>query len=252
MKFHSLIAAALLCVATTSHAALIHQFDLNGSLKDSISNTSLEALGGKFVGDAYVFGANQGLKLDKQLGGVYTIDMVFHFDDFANYGRIVDFKGLIGDNGFYAQGHGFRLFGGGNATGNGGYLARNVDSRVTLTRDAAKMFKVYQNGELVLSLSDAGGIADFGQNIAHFFRDNNGSNGGEANPGAVDYIRIFNTALSHSEVQALTPPTDVSEPATFGLLGAGLALMGWMRRQGKGKPGPRYGIFPWPGLSWLD
>ncbi|QOY94824.1 hypothetical protein IM543_02660 [Massilia sp. UMI-21] len=255
MKFHSLIAAALLCAASSSHAALIHEFKLDGSLNDSVTGTALTALGGSVVQNRYVFGANQGLKLDAQLGGVYTIDMAFHFDRFGNYGRIVNFTNLSGDNGLYVQGHAFRLFGASGASGSGGYLTENIDSRVTLTRDANQMFKVYQNGELVLSVADAGGIADFGRNVAYFFRDNNGAHSGEANPGAVDYLRIYDTALSQQEVQALTPPaTAISEPATFGLLGAGLALMGWTRRQGKpkGTPLPRYGVFPWPALSWLD
>lgn len=234
MKFHSLIAAALLCAASGSHAALIHQFDLNGSLNNSVGTETLQG-NGELTANAYVFDANEGLRLDAQLGGVYTIDMAFHFDSFGNYGRILNFTNLVGDNGFYAQNHSFRVFGTtGPITGSNGHLAANVDSRVTLTRDAAKMFKVYQNGELVLSVSDPNNITDFGQNVAWFFRDNNGSNGGEAFPGAVDYIRIYSTALSADEVKVLAPlSTDVSEPATYGLLGAGLAMMGWTRRRRK-------------------
>lgn len=232
MKFQSLIAAALLCAASSSHAALIHQFDLNGSLNDSVGTTKLVG-SGDLSANAYVFDANEGLRLDAKLGGVYTIDMVFHFDKFENYGRIVNFSNLVGDNGFYAEKQVFRVFGStGPVTGSKGLLTANVDSRVTLTRDAAKMFKVYQNGELVLSVADPNSITDFGDNIAYFFRDNNDSNGGEANPGAVDYIRIYNTALSADEVKVLAPlSTDVSEPASAGLLGAGLAMMGWTRRR---------------------
>lgn len=233
MKFQSLIAAALLCAASNSHAALIHQFNLNGSLADSVTNKSLVSLGGTLGATGYTFGANQGLRLDAQLGGVYTIDMVFHFDTFGSYGRILNFTNLVGDDGFYAQGHIFRVFGTtGPVSGNGGYLPTNVDSRMTVTRDAADMFKVYQDGQLVLSVSDPNNITDFGNNIAYFFRDNNGGNGNEANPGAVDYIRIYNTALSAAEVQQLPPVTaEVSEPATFGLLGAGLAMAGLTRRR---------------------
>ncbi|MGH8854163.1 MAG: LamG-like jellyroll fold domain-containing protein [Telluria sp.] len=238
MKFHSLIAAALLyCAASSSHAALIHQFHLNGSLNDSVTGTSLVALGGTPGANAYVFNANQGLRLDAQLGGVYTIDMVFHFDSFRSYGRIVDFHNLNGDDGLYAAGHAMRLFNVAG-TGAGGYLADDVNSRVTLTRDDQKMFRVYQNGELVLSVNDTTGIADFGQNVAHFFRDNVvGGASGEANPGAVDYIRVYNTALSAGEVRELAPPAaevaEVREPASFGMVGAGLALLGWTRRRRK-------------------
>ncbi|SFD75643.1 hypothetical protein [Massilia yuzhufengensis] len=41
MKFHSLMAAALLCAASSSHAALIHQFNLDGSLQDSVGGAAL-------------------------------------------------------------------------------------------------------------------------------------------------------------------------------------------------------------------
>ena len=234
MKFHSLMAAALLAFSMDSHAGLIHQFNLNGSLADSVGTAKLVGLGGTVGANEYVFGANQGLRLEAKLGGVYSIDMSFHFDSFRTYGRILDFKNLYGDEGFYAAGDKFRVFNI-SGTGNGGNMDAGVDSRVTVTRDAEKMFKVYQNGELVLSVRDTTGITDFGQNFAYFFRDNtSGGTTGEGTPGAVDYIRIYDTALSLDEVRALTPPdAEVGEPATFGLMGAGLALLGFTRRRRK-------------------
>lgn len=238
MKLHSLIAAALLAVAGTSHAALIHQFNLNGSLKDSITNTSLAGLGGKLAGNQYVFGLNQGLKLDAALGGEYTIDMSFQFDDFNRYGRIIEFGNLGRENGLYAEYNKFRLYGYSDAAA--GALVKDVNSRVSITRDAAKMFRVYQDGVLVLSVLDSNGIADFGSNPAHFFKDNtSGSYTNEANTGAVDYIRVFDKALTRTELLALpTPPSeaDVVEPASLSLMGAGLALLGWTRRRRQRSP----------------
>ena len=63
MKLHSLIAATLLCLASSSQAALSHQFNLNGSLKDSITDTSLEHFGGKFVEPASLGLLGAGLAL---------------------------------------------------------------------------------------------------------------------------------------------------------------------------------------------
>jgi hypothetical protein len=104
------MAAALLSFASSSHAALIHQFELNGSLADSVSGKSLQALGGKTGDREYVFGPNQGLTLDTRLGGVYSIGMDFRFDALYSYNRIIDFKNRATDNGFYTTGNTFILY----------------------------------------------------------------------------------------------------------------------------------------------
>jgi hypothetical protein len=223
MKFHSLMAAALLCAASSSHAALIHQFNLNGSLADAGGTTSLVALGGTVGASEYVFGANQGLRLDTKLGGVYSIDMEFRFDALYSYNRIIDFKNRATDNGFYTTGPRFILY---PHIAHGGHVTAGENTRVTVTRDAAKWFRVYQNGELALSVLDTNNDADFGTNVAAFFRDN----GSEAAAGAVDFIHVYDHAMSTAEVSALMP-AEVPEPAPLGLVGAGLALLGWTRRR---------------------
>src|SRR5688500_1951662 len=94
MKFHKLMATmALLFVAFDSRAALIHQYELNGSLADALGGPALVAHpNGQLGATEYVFGINQGLRLDKTLGGVYSIDMEFRFDRLNNWNRI--FNGI--------------------------------------------------------------------------------------------------------------------------------------------------------------
>jgi len=226
MKFQSLIAAALMFMAANSQAALIHQFDLNGNLKDAKGGKDLATFQGGILGPTgFSFSGNKGLKLEDKLGGEYSIDMSFKLDLFLNYSRILNFKGGSGDAGFYAAGNAFYLYPAN--VGVGGNLEAGKYSHVTVTRDADKNFKVYQEGKLVYNYLDTAGITDFELNDAIFFRDD----GGDAPTGAVDYINIYNHSLSQAEVNSLNGIANLPEPASMGLVGAGLALLGWTRRR---------------------
>jgi hypothetical protein len=56
---------------------------------------------------------------------------------------------------------------------------------------------------------------------------------GEFATGSVDFIHLYDHALSRQEVAALNVAR-VPEPAPLGLVGAGLALLGWTRRRKAG------------------
>lgn len=237
MKFHHLMATALLFVAMDSRAALIHQFELNGNLNDRLGGDALLGLGGAWDEGAYRFGANKGLGLTTKLGAVYSIDMSFKFDQFYGYNRILDFKDNTTDNGFYAFGDQLGLF---PTMSSAGDMTAGVFTRVTVTRDAASKFRIYQDGKLVLTLNDSAGHANFGDNLAYFFRDDTRDNGRAENPpGAVDWIHIYNHALSDAEVLAAGPvPAEVPEPGSLGMMASCLGILGWMsyrrnRKQGK-------------------
>jgi hypothetical protein len=91
MKFRHLLAVLALFAAVDSHAALIHQYALNGSLKDQLGGPDLVANGGSLASaGVYAFKANQGLQLQEKIGAVYSIDMAFHLDALGSWRKIVD------------------------------------------------------------------------------------------------------------------------------------------------------------------
>lgn len=230
MKLHSLTAAALLCLASASHAGIIHQYELNGNLKDAKDaslSKDLVSLGGTLGAQSYAFSANKGLALQYALAPVYTIDMSFQLAGATgSYQRLLNWAYGSPDHGLYVYKDHFCFYRGGCLDGS--TFAPNKDIRLTVTRDAASMVTFYQNGKTLFSFQDNTGetLADGSRRLS-FFKDD-GS--GEAATGSVDFIHIYDNALSLREVQALNPGM-LPEPASLGLVGAGLALVGWTRRR---------------------
>lgn len=234
MKLRHLLSAALLFASFSAHAELIHQYRLNNSLADDFGGPSLVANGGTFTADRYVFGMNQGLTLNENLGSVYTIDFVYNFSNQTSYRKLIDFRNRTSDNGVYAHTGRALFYVSGTYGGTGTQMLPNVDSQVTVTRDATGATKAFVNKELMFSYMDSGSALTFG-NVASFFMDD-GAVGGEASPGQVDFIRIFDTALTPAEVAALRAPlapepSDVPEPASGALVLAGLGMLGFARRR---------------------
>jgi hypothetical protein len=189
----------------------------------------LSNFGGTLGATSYSFGLNQGLAVDNAVGqDVYTIDTSFVFDVTLGYRRIVEFKGGASDNGLYDLNTSMNFYN--IVTGARGAFADQQQVRVTISRDASGTFTGYVNGVQQITFKDAGGLAKFdtANHTARFFRDDN-VNGGEASPGSVNYIAIYNTALSAQEIATLAPA--VPEPETYALMLAGLGAVGWMARR---------------------
>ena len=228
MNLRSILATLALCLTFDARAALIHQYDFNGNLADTLGGPALVANGGTIATGRYGFAANQGLRLHENLGATYTIDMRFHFDALGSWQKVVDFSGLLQDYGFYTSGSGYDLY---NYGGTYGHLQAKQDTRLTLTRGAGAAVRIYQDGLLVGTVADTKGHADFAGHDANFFRDDRGLN--EAAAGSVDFIRIYDNVLTQAQVYALMDPSQVPEPASGALMVMGLSLLGFSVGKGR-------------------
>lgn len=233
MKLSQLIAVSLLFVSFSSHAGLVHQYRFDGSLADDKGGPSLVALGGTVTGGRYVFGANEGLVLNQNLGAEYTLDFLYNFASQSGYRKLVDYAAGISDNGVYTNAGIVDLYANGSHMAAGVGTMNNVDSQVTVTRDAVGAMNAYLNQQLVLTFNDSTNALVFG-NVARFFMDD-GVQGTEASAGQVDFLRIFDTALNVAEVRALAAPlppagNNVPEPASTALLLVGIGVLAVTRR----------------------
>jgi hypothetical protein len=234
MKLSHLFAASLLFVSFGSQAALVHQYRFDGSLADDQGGPSLVSMGGTVTGGRYVFAMNEGLALNENLGGQYTLDFMYNFSDQSSYRKLVDFAGGASDTGLYSLAGMLDLYTPPSNSAMTGAMTNNVDSQVTLTRDASGLMNGYVNQQLVLTYNDAGGAFAFGS-MARFFMDD-GVTGGEASGGQVDFLRIYNSALTANQVAALAGPrapvnNNVPEPASTALVLAGIGMLALGRRR---------------------
>lgn len=228
-----------------SQAAIIHQYRLDGTYADDFGGPALVSGGGTLDGTKYNFLANQGLTLSDALGnpGVYTIELEFELDRIDGYRKIIDFKDRTVDSGVYAfDGLRFYVSGVGPTTGlvpNSTHLVPNDDTLLVLTRNSSGQVSAYLDGLLQLSFNDINSYAVFSSpnNIMNFFYDDR-LQGTEASAGSLNYLRIYDQALTQSEIsqlQPLAPISAVPEPATI-ILWTGLGAVGLMVSRRKRLP----------------
>ena len=230
---------ALIC-AGSGNATLIHNYELNGSLSDSFGGPSLvqtNSTTGVIGTQAYTFAQNEGLTLSASAFSslsTFSVETKFLFTDTTGYRRILDFKGGTSDTGFYDLNTALNFYN--VVTGAPGVITPGVSAQVVFTRDgASKTVAGYVNGISQFSFVDNGDLGVI-TSLLTFFRDDTAV-GGEASAGRVDYIRIYDNALSATEVAALpngtlpTTPGAVPEPASWAMMLAGFGVVGGALRR---------------------
>jgi Concanavalin A-like lectin/glucanases superfamily/PEP-CTERM motif len=236
MFIRTCFAAASLTLTLTlaAHAATPTHLYLLNDASDQFGGPAVVGEGGTFGVNAlgatgYQFGVNQGLVLSNVLpANVYSIDFSYSFDATSGYRKLIDFKSLTNDAGLYNLSQRLNFY---PVSSGAPILVAGALARVTLTRDVAGVVTGYINGVQEISFTDSGNQATFSdpQQLGRLFHDDNATGGGEASSGFVDYVRIYDVALSATDVAGLTNP--VPEPGTWALMAAGLLAVGAAARR---------------------
>lgn len=221
-----LTAAAIACsiMAAPASAALVANFQLNGSLADSLGGPDITNNGGTLGATGITFAANAGPSLGGFSNtGVFSVVMGFSFNDLGGYRKILDFANRTSDAGLYNLSTSLNFYPV-NSTISGQFQP-GVVHRVVFTRDAAKKVVSYVDGNAGLTFTDSSDLAVIGS-VLNFFRDDFAVGPFESSSGFVDYIQIYDTALTESQVV-----NGVPEPSSWALMIAGFGLVGAAMRR---------------------
>ena len=203
---------------------------MNNFNGDPATAPLLEALGtGNFVEDptnlfdcdgetVYHFDQNSGLSFDNNvsnfIGESYSIELVFKFENLSSWKRIIDFKNRSSDNGVYAKDGKLNFY---NVTiSSDAPFTVNEYSHLVVTRDTSNnnLFSMFINGEFINSFNDNNELSLLNaNNVLHFFQDDLAV-GNEASAGEVALIRLYNYALSASEISAIFSETSCNNTET--------------------------------------
>jgi len=227
--------ASAVLFASTASADLIRDYELNGSLADSASSgIDITNNGGALGATGITFGANQGPTVTGFDLSVYTIVTSFDLTSVNGFRKLIDFKNGASDDGLYTENGDLDFFD--SAFGPNGIIGAGATVQVALTRDASGIVTGYVNGVEQISFDDSSSAlaVTSSDDVLNFFQDDRATGGREASDGFVDYVQIYNTALSGSDIAALNG--GVPEPATWAMMILGLGGAGAALRRRRGQP----------------
>ncbi len=222
--------------ASSARAAIVADFELNGSLGNSAATAATltnNAGAGSLDATGITFGLNQGPTITGlAVSPAYTIDAEFTIDSLNGprnngYIKLIDFSNLQSDSGYYSHNGEFSAYPLGDS-GTADFTA-GQPVRLTFSRDAAGNVAGYIDGNLIYSRFDPTDVSQTAlASTLTFFTDDVATSQGEASSGFVDYIRIYNTAITPGQATSAVP-----EPASWGMMLAGFALVGMTMRRSK-------------------
>lgn len=135
---------------------------------------------------------------------VFTIAVIVRFDQADHWVKIIDTKLRGPDDGLYVISRNLQLYPHGPTSSEHSFRP-DTWHQVVLTRDAAGLARVYIDGNEQFSVDDlaTGHAALSPERVLTFFRDDHDTADSENGAGAVARIRLFNRALTASEVRSL-------------------------------------------------
>lgn len=211
--------AIALLAATGASAAVVANFQLNGSLANAAAGpVTLTNNGAALSATGITFAANQGPTL-LNLGSIteYALEIGGTFDQTGGYRKIADFFDRASDTGFYDL-SGFLNFYP-VATGPTPPIVAGTPFVVKLTRDSSKLVTGYVNGVSQFHFTDTGNLAVIDSKL-HLFRDDFATSQSEASSGFIDFVTLN-----------ANPIAGVPEPASWALMISGFGAAGAMLRR---------------------
>lgn len=211
---------SFLMIHSASQAQQLLHYDFKNTMNEkSGSGPALNILGtGAFFDDAltdlscierplYYFDANSGVQFDNGAAGnffanSYSIEMYFAYDNNNGFFRVIDFKNRTSDFGLYATSSTLVFYDeltvGTTAFGAGQFV------HLVVTRDGlTDEVSLYVNGSQLGSFTDTNGEAlTNASNVLNFFQDDL-IFGGEAQPGDIALLKIYDYPLTATNVTDL-------------------------------------------------